>query len=69
MSYQTFRMHCRRAGLGQGAAATAVGSGDRSEPAQAPDAGAARSGSGGTTNAPERGFRHERMPRKRDIYG
>ena len=69
MSYQTFRMHCQRAGIGQGVAVTAVGSGNRSEPARAPDAGAARSGSGGAANALERGFRHERMPRKRDIYG
>ena len=67
MSHQTFRMHCQRAKIGQGAVATAAD--DRPEPPSASGAAMLRTGIAGAAGAPERGFRHERMPRRLDIYG
>ena len=69
MSYQTFRMHSQRAGLGQGGQAATPGARSRPEPPRASDTAAPRPGIAGPADAPERGFRHERVPRKGDIYG
>ena len=62
MSYQTFRTYCRRAGLASNA--------------EAPSTELSRSGINPAQSRPaapadmaQRGFRHERVPRKKDIYG
>ena len=64
MSYQTFRMHCRREGIGVGRQAPAPVR--PVEPEHVEAAGLAPVHPGGTAS---RAFRHERVPRKRDIYG
>lgn len=53
MSYQAFRNHVRRAGL----------------PAPTSAAVAPRPAPASTVPEPQRGFLHERVPRKKDIYG
>lgn len=69
MSYQTFRMHCQRAGLGQHPLDAAPASQRRPGSLSSPDAGSVRRGASGPGDDQERGFRHERVPRKGDIYG
>ena len=66
MSYETFRAHCRRAGIGQPQPSAAPPSHSRPEPLRAPGSAAAGPG---PADAPQRGFRHDRVPRKGDIYG
>ena len=53
MSYQAFRSHCRREGL---AASTSAGHAQGPAPTSA-------------AREPQTGFRHDRVPRKKDIYG
>jgi len=62
MSYQTFRTHCRHAGVASSAKTAGT------EPS--------RSGTNPASSRPavpadtaQREFRHERVPRKKDIYG
>jgi hypothetical protein len=68
MTYETFRNYCRRAGLGQGTGGDVVA---RAAPsALIPAASAtppARPQQPDETRP--RGFQHERVPRKKDIYG
>jgi hypothetical protein len=62
MSYQTFRMHCRRAGVASSAEALGTElSRSAKTPAQIRPAVPAETA--------QREFRHERVPRKKDIYG
>lgn len=62
MSYQTFRTHCRRAGVAL-----------KSEAAGPEPSRSATPRAQGRPAAPadlaHREFRHERVPRKKDIYG
>ena len=68
MSYETFRTHCRRAGIAQDASRAAPTMHPlRSSPR--PVGAEAASSTAAPTEATERGFRHERVPRKKDIYG
>ena len=65
MTYQTFRTHCRQAGIGQGvqtgaAAPRRAPAGSRVAPLAAARPAA---------DDRPRAFRHERVPRKEDIYG
>lgn len=69
MSYETFRTHCRRAGILQAAHTAAPGGHPRPEPPPPAGPPAARPTIIGPANAAARGFRHERVPRKKDIYG
>jgi hypothetical protein len=69
MSYETFRTHCRRAGIGQAVGTTAPATHPRPEPPRPAGATAARAGIAGPADAMPREFRHERVPRKSDIYG
>lgn len=69
MSYQTFRTHCRRAGIGQPMQAPAPASHPRPEPLRSASAVAPRPGPTAPADGQQRGFRHERVPRKDDIYG
>lgn len=69
MSYETFRTHCRRAGIGQDVRTAAPAMHPRPEPPQPAGAAAARPGTAGPPDAMQPGFRHERVPRKKDIYG
>jgi hypothetical protein len=69
MSYETFRSHCRRAGIGQAVHPAAPAAHPRPVSSGPAGASAARPGTVGPADAPERGFRHERVPRKKDIYG
>lgn len=66
MSYETFRTHCGRAGIGQAQVPAAQ---PRPEPARSVDPSPDRPATTGPTGVPDRGFRHERVPRKKDIYG
>ena len=68
MSYETFRMHCRRIGIGQ-AQAQALTPPPRPEPARSADPAPGLPAATGRSDVPHRGFRHERVPRKKDIYG
>jgi hypothetical protein len=62
MSYQTFRTHCRRAGVVLKSEAAGPGlSRSGTAPAQGRPATSA--------DLAPREFRHERVPRKKDIYG
>jgi hypothetical protein len=68
MSYQAFRLHCRRAGIGKRV--------QSSKPTQAatvpqrPTVAAGPQPSASVDGEPKaRGFRHDRVPRKDDIYG
>ena len=65
MSYQTFRMHCRQAGLGR----KGPGSSDRPGPSRSPACPHAQAVAPNASDAQQVGFRHVRVPRKRDIYG
>jgi hypothetical protein len=69
MSYQTFRTYCRRAGIGQHMQAAATDSLLRPEPPRQASGVTARFDISAPSDAPQRGFRHERVPRKGDIYG
>ena len=69
MSYQAFRMFCQRAGIGRPQRSAASPAQSRPDPLRASGAIATGSGAARPTDASERGFRHERVPRKRDIYG
>jgi hypothetical protein len=69
MSYETFRTHCRRAGMRQAVQTAAPAMRTRSEPPRPASSAAARLGTVGPADPTERGFRHERVPRKKDIYG
>jgi hypothetical protein len=69
MSYETFRTHCQRAGLGQDVPTAAPAMHPLPSPPRPPGAGAAQAGAAAPTDPMERGFRHERVPRKKDIYG
>jgi hypothetical protein len=69
MSYETFRTHCRRAGIVQAVQAASVAVHPRPEPPPPAGPPAARPTTIGPVDATERGFRHERVPRKKDIYG
>jgi Family of unknown function (DUF5338) len=69
MSYETFRSHCRRAGIGQAVQAAAPATHPRPEPPRPAGAPAARPGTSGLSDAAERRFQHSRVPRKKDIYG
>lgn len=69
MSYETFRMHCRRAGIAQGVRTPAPSLHPGPESPRPASAAAARPGTAGPGDTPQRGFRHERVPRKGDIYG
>jgi len=69
MSYETFRTHCRRAGVVQGVQAATPAMHPRAEPPPPAGPPAARPSTTGPADAKERGFRHERVPRKKDIYG
>lgn len=62
MSYQTFRTHCRRAGVASNVEARRT---DLPRSAQTP----AQSRPAAPADTAQRGFRHERVPRKKDIYG
>ena len=66
MSYETFRAHCRRAGIGQ---AQAPAPQLRPEPARSAHPGPVRPAAATPSDVPDRAFRHERVPRKKDIYG
>jgi len=69
MSYETFRSHCRRAGIGQAVQTPAPpATHPRPEPPSPAGAAAARPSAAGPVDAAERGFRHSRIPRKKDIY-
>jgi Family of unknown function (DUF5338) len=79
MTYETFRAHCRQVGLGRlTTTPPSVGPGtgvDAPLPRQAREREPARSAA--TSSAPPatqsrdqpRGFRHERVPQKKEIYG
>jgi hypothetical protein len=70
MSYETFRTHCRRAGIMQVTqTAAAPATHPRQEPPLPTATAAVRAGTASHTDVTERGFRHERVPRKKDIYG
>jgi hypothetical protein len=69
MSYETFRTHCRRAGMRQAVRTAAPAMRTRAEPPPPVSSAAARIGTVGAADPTERGFRHERVPRKSDIYG
>lgn len=69
MSYETFRTHCRRAGIGQDVPVAAPAMHSIPSPPRPTGAAAARPGTAAPAEATERGFRHERVPRKKDIYG
>jgi hypothetical protein len=62
MSYQTFRTHCRRAGVALNAEARRT---ELPRSAQTP----VQSRPAVPADMAQRGFRHERVPRKKDIYG
>jgi hypothetical protein len=69
MSYETFRTHCRRAGIVQALPAATSVMQPRPDPPPLAHPSAARPTTTGPAHAAERGFRHERVPRKKDIYG
>jgi hypothetical protein len=69
MSYQAFRIYCREAAIGRVAQNIPSRSQTRSEPLRPTDALAAGSGPTSPAEGTQRGFRHERVPRKGDIYG
>jgi hypothetical protein len=69
MSYETFRTHCRGAGIGRGVPKAAPAMHPRPEPPRPAGAAATRPGTAGPAEATQPGFRHERVPRKKDIYG
>ena len=69
MSYETFRTHCQRAGMMQAVQTPAPGTRPRGESPRPTSAAAVQPGTVGHADAMERGFRHERVPRKKDIYG
>jgi hypothetical protein len=62
MTYQTFRTYCRRAGLASKAEAAGT------EPSRS-GTNSAQSRPAVPADMAERAFRHERVPRKKDIYG
>jgi hypothetical protein len=62
MSYQTFRTYCRRAGVALKAEARGT---ERPRSGAAP----AQTRTSLPADTAHRGFRHERVPRKKDIYG
>jgi hypothetical protein len=66
MSYETFRTHCRRARIGE---AEAPAPRLRPEVARSADPAPAHPAATTPSDVPHRGFRHERVPRKKDIYG
>jgi hypothetical protein len=68
MTYETFRAHCRQAGLGR----TAVRpSGDQasSERSSIVTSEPERAAVKNRPDEPPRGFQHNRVPRKEQIYG
>lgn len=69
MSYETFRTHCRRACMVQDVPAAAPAIHPLASSPRPAGAGSARPGTAAPTDTTERGFRHERVPRKKDIYG
>jgi hypothetical protein len=62
MSYQTFRMYCRRAGVASNAETAGT------QPSR-PGTNPAQSRPAVPADIAQRAFRHERVPRKKDIYG
>ena len=68
MSYETFRTHCRRAGMMRSVQTAAPTIHPRPEPPRPASAASTRLGTR-PTDPTERGFRHERVPRKGEIYG
>lgn len=69
MTYQAFRMYCREGGIGRSLQSAAPPPQPRPEPLRAPGPIAAGAGAPGSADGPQGGFRHERVPRKREIYG
>lgn len=69
MSYETFRTHCRRAGIGQAVQTAPPAMHPRPEPLPAAGSTAVRPAVAGPAGVTQPGFRHERVPRKNDIYG
>jgi hypothetical protein len=69
MSYQAFRMYCREAGVGRPPQSAPLPSQPRPEPIRPAGSTAASSSAADSTDGTQRAFRHERVPRKGDIYG
>ena len=66
MSYETFRTHCRRAGIGEAQAPVPQ---LRPDVARSADPAPGRPAASASSDVPHHVFRHERVPRKKDIYG
>ena len=69
MSYETFRTHCRGAGMRQAVQAAMPAMHPRPEPARSAHPAPVGPAAATPSHVPDRGFRHDRVPRKKDIYG